>query len=225
VALTPVRAFTLGRKGSTALRFRASPAGLAHQAATGRHFGELALVGETGTRNSTAVAIDATETLGLHRDQFDELRQKYRSFDDVLVVALANEVRRLSARLAEALYVPVETRVVGLWDIAKRTRTTTVVSEGNPVNYVAFFPRRPDARHRGQQQRPGAFGAELLELVISILEARPLWGAADEYDAIAVVRPRARPALQQDLSLTLRAAWCRPAARARRVTERAPPHR
>ena len=47
------------------------------------------------------VALDATETLGLHRDQFNELRRKYRSFDDVLVVALADEVRRLSARLAE----------------------------------------------------------------------------------------------------------------------------
>ena len=77
----------------------------------GRHFGELALVGKTGTRNSTVVALDATETLGFHRDRFDELRHRYRSFDDVLVVALAAEVRRLSARLAEALYVPVDTRV------------------------------------------------------------------------------------------------------------------
>lgn len=77
----------------------------------GSHFGELALVGESGTRNSTVVALDATETLGLHRDHFAELRQKHRSFDDVLVVALATEVRRLSARLAEALYVPVDTRV------------------------------------------------------------------------------------------------------------------
>jgi CRP/FNR family cyclic AMP-dependent transcriptional regulator len=77
----------------------------------GGWFGELALVGELSTRNSTVVALDAVETLGLHRDHFDELRRKHRSMDEVLVVALANEVRRLSARLAEALYVPVETRV------------------------------------------------------------------------------------------------------------------
>ena len=77
----------------------------------GGYFGELALISEKGTRNSTVVALDAVETLGLHRDQFDELRRTYESFDRMLVTAMADEVRRLSARLAEALYVPVETRV------------------------------------------------------------------------------------------------------------------
>ncbi len=33
----------------------------------GSHFGELALVSESGTRNSTVVALGATETLSLHR--------------------------------------------------------------------------------------------------------------------------------------------------------------
>jgi CRP/FNR family transcriptional regulator, cyclic AMP receptor protein len=77
----------------------------------GGYFGELALISEQGTRNSTVVALDAVETLGLHRDQFEELRRRYESFDRMLVTAMAEEVRRLSARLAEALYVPVETRV------------------------------------------------------------------------------------------------------------------
>jgi CRP/FNR family transcriptional regulator, cyclic AMP receptor protein len=77
----------------------------------GGYFGELALISENGTRNSTVVALDAVETLGLHRDQFEELRRTYESFDRMLVAAMADEVRRLSARLAEALYVPVETRV------------------------------------------------------------------------------------------------------------------
>ena len=77
----------------------------------GGYFGELALVSEKGTRNSTVVALDPVETLSLHRDQFEELRRTYESFDRMLVAALADEVRRLSARLAEALYVPVETRV------------------------------------------------------------------------------------------------------------------
>ena len=44
----------------------------------GGYFGELALISENGTRNSTVVALDAVETLGLHRDQFDELRRKLR---------------------------------------------------------------------------------------------------------------------------------------------------
>jgi CRP-like cAMP-binding protein len=77
----------------------------------GGYFGELALISEKGTRNSSVVALDAVETLGLHRDQFEELRRTYESFDRMMVSALADEVRRLSARLTEALYVPVETRV------------------------------------------------------------------------------------------------------------------
>jgi len=77
----------------------------------GGYFGELALVSESGTRNSTVVALDSVETLGLHRDQFEELRSTQPRFERILVTALADEVRRLSARLAEALYVPVETRV------------------------------------------------------------------------------------------------------------------
>jgi CRP-like cAMP-binding protein len=77
----------------------------------GGSFGDLALVGELGVRNSTVVALDAVEVLALHRNDFGDLRRRHRSFDEVLVVALANDVRRLSARLAEAHFLPVETRV------------------------------------------------------------------------------------------------------------------
>src|SRR5271163_2421510 len=59
----------------------------------GGYFGELALVSEKGTRNSTVVALDPVETLSLHRDQFEELRRTYESFDRMLVAALADEVR------------------------------------------------------------------------------------------------------------------------------------
>lgn len=97
----------------------------------GGYFGELALISENGTRNSTVVALDAVETLGLHRDQFEELRRTYESFDRMLVTAMAEEVRRLSARLAEALYVPVETRVYRrLVDLA------TVFSTGGELSAI-----------------------------------------------------------------------------------------
>jgi CRP/FNR family cyclic AMP-dependent transcriptional regulator len=97
----------------------------------GGYFGELALVSEAGIRNSTVVALDAVETLGLHRDQFDELRRTQGSFEGILTAALADEVRRLSARLAEALYVPVETRVYRrLMDLA------AVFSEADRVSAI-----------------------------------------------------------------------------------------
>lgn len=78
----------------------------------GDFFGELALVSPGATRSATVAALDATETLTLHRDQFDELRQRRPSIDRFLVVALAAEVRRLSGALVEALYIPVEKRVL-----------------------------------------------------------------------------------------------------------------
>ncbi len=77
----------------------------------GEFFGELALLSGDATRNSTVVALDAVETLALHRDRIDEVRQAHPQVERFLVTALAAEVRRLSARLLEALYVPVEKRV------------------------------------------------------------------------------------------------------------------
>jgi CRP/FNR family transcriptional regulator, cyclic AMP receptor protein len=47
----------------------------------------------------------------LHREDFQELRATSPRINEVLTVALVTEVRRLSAALIEALYVPVERRV------------------------------------------------------------------------------------------------------------------
>lgn len=77
----------------------------------GDYFGELALMSPTGTRNSTVVALDEVETLALHRDRLEELRTGHADVDRLLITMLAEEVRRLSARLLEALYVPVEKRI------------------------------------------------------------------------------------------------------------------
>ena len=77
----------------------------------GGYFGEMALVSEEGVRTSTVVALDAVETLSLLRNQFVELRTAHPGVNEILVVALTGEVRRLSARLTEAIYVPVETRI------------------------------------------------------------------------------------------------------------------
>jgi CRP/FNR family cyclic AMP-dependent transcriptional regulator len=73
-------------------------------------FGELAVVAPAA-RNATVTALDSAETLAVHRDVFDELRARHPSVDRVLVHALAAEVRRLSALLVEALYVPADKRV------------------------------------------------------------------------------------------------------------------
>ena len=78
----------------------------------GEVIGELALLDPASRRAATVVALERTETLALRSDQFVELRRRHPSVDAFLVNVLAEEVRRLSGLLVEALYVPVDTRVV-----------------------------------------------------------------------------------------------------------------
>lgn len=78
----------------------------------GEVIGEVALLHESSRRTATVVALERTETLMLHRDAFAELRQNHPSVDEFLLALLADEVRRLSNLLVEALYVPAETRVL-----------------------------------------------------------------------------------------------------------------
>lgn len=73
--------------------------------------GELALVGHAGRRTATAVALEKTETLSLHRDEFEALRREHPSVQGFLVAALATQVERLSGLLMEALYVAADKRV------------------------------------------------------------------------------------------------------------------
>ena len=78
----------------------------------GKVFGELALVTPGARRTATVVALEPAETLTLGREQFDELRRHHPAIDHVLVDLLAANVTRLSEQLLEALYVPVDKRVL-----------------------------------------------------------------------------------------------------------------
>jgi CRP/FNR family cyclic AMP-dependent transcriptional regulator len=77
----------------------------------GELFGELALL--TGTeRSATVVAVEAGETLGVHRIDFDRLRRDHPETTEVMVAVLGAQVRRLSDALVEALFVPADRRVL-----------------------------------------------------------------------------------------------------------------
>ena len=77
----------------------------------GEFFGEMALVSPGTPRSATIVALDATETLSVHEHHFDRLRRDNPDVDRLLVVALADEARRLSDHLMEALFIPTQTRI------------------------------------------------------------------------------------------------------------------
>jgi CRP/FNR family transcriptional regulator, cyclic AMP receptor protein len=86
----------------------------------GRFFGELALVGNQPVRTATVTALEPTETLTVRQQQFDELRGDHPTIDRFLVAVLAEQVKRLSTQLLEALFVDAETRVLRrLLDLAQ----------------------------------------------------------------------------------------------------------
>jgi CRP-like cAMP-binding protein len=77
----------------------------------GDSFGEMALVGGQ-RRSATVAALEDAETFSIYQREFAQLRREHPAVNDVLVGFLVNEVRMLNERLLDALYVPVERRVV-----------------------------------------------------------------------------------------------------------------
>lgn len=78
----------------------------------GEVVGEMALLGQSPRRTATVVALERTETLSIDREQFLQLRRTHPAMDRFLVEVLAERLRRMDAHLLEALYLPVDRRVL-----------------------------------------------------------------------------------------------------------------
>jgi CRP-like cAMP-binding protein len=76
----------------------------------GQVFGELALI-DASPRAASIVALDACETLSLHRDTIDELRAGHPQVDRLFLEAVTGELRRVSTQLLEVMYVPADKRL------------------------------------------------------------------------------------------------------------------
>lgn len=77
----------------------------------GEPVGEQSLIGEAH-RSASAVAITALSTLYIGRGAFDTLRKEEPAVDRFLAEMFEERLRRVSARLLEALYVPTTRRVL-----------------------------------------------------------------------------------------------------------------
>jgi CRP/FNR family transcriptional regulator, cyclic AMP receptor protein len=75
-------------------------------------FGEMALVAEGRKRSATVEALEEAETFAVHVADFLRLRSEHPSVNQVLIGLLAEELDRQNELLLEALYVPVERRVL-----------------------------------------------------------------------------------------------------------------
>jgi CRP-like cAMP-binding protein len=100
-------------KGRVAVKVSTALGETATLAVLGRgdFFGELALV-EVQPRTATVIALEPSETLAIHREDFDRLRTEHPSVQAFLVEVLGAKVRRLSDQVTEALYVPADERVL-----------------------------------------------------------------------------------------------------------------
>jgi len=78
----------------------------------GDSFGELALVAEGRKRSATVETLEEAETFAVYVVDFQRLCREYPSVNQVLVGFLAGELDRQNELLLEALYVPVERRVL-----------------------------------------------------------------------------------------------------------------
>jgi len=75
-------------------------------------FGEQALLSPEHRRTAAIVALEPTETLVLHHREFDALRAREPRVQAFLANVMALTVRRLSSQLLEALYIPVDKRLL-----------------------------------------------------------------------------------------------------------------
>lgn len=78
----------------------------------GDSFGEMALVTEGMRRSATVEALEEAETFAVYVADFQRLRKEHPAVNQVLIGFLAEEVRRQNQLLLEALYVPVERRIL-----------------------------------------------------------------------------------------------------------------
>ena len=76
----------------------------------GEFFGELALL-DGAPRSATIVAVEATETLVLHRDAFLELIDADPELRQSLLASLAAEIRRLTGHVEDLHFLDLPGRL------------------------------------------------------------------------------------------------------------------
>ena len=78
----------------------------------GDSFGEMALFSEDSRRSATVCALEEGETFSVRCPDFKHVRSQHPLVNQVLIRFLTKELRTLNDRFLEALYVPVERRVL-----------------------------------------------------------------------------------------------------------------
>ena len=135
--------------------------------------GEFALV-SPGPRAATVTALEPTETMMLDRGSFAELREQHPSVDDFMMTASIAEVRRLSAALLEALYLPVDKRILRrvheLGELYRNGETICVPLGQDEIAQLAGVTRQTVNKVLAKAQQDGVLRVERGRLEILGLE-------------------------------------------------------
>jgi len=119
-------------------------------------------------------ALEPTETMMLDRESFAQLRSQHPSVDDFIMSASIAEVRRLSAALLEALYLPVEQRVLRrvleLGELYRNGDTICVPLGQDEIAQLAGVTRQTVNKVLAKAQQDGALRIERGRLEILALE-------------------------------------------------------
>jgi len=101
-------------KGRVAIRITTPLGDVATVGVVGRGdvVGEMAVLEDAGRRGATVIALEPTETLSIDRNQFCELRRRHPGVDLFIFDVLTATIRRVDRHLTDALFVPVDRRVL-----------------------------------------------------------------------------------------------------------------
>jgi CRP/FNR family transcriptional regulator, cyclic AMP receptor protein len=136
----------------------------------GDAFGELALVSDAAKRSATVSALEEAETLSVYRDDFARLQRRHPAVNAVLVVLIAEQVRRANERIVEAHYVDADTRVRRrLLELAKlyaKSGPSTVPLTQEALAEMAGTSRATVNRVLREAQRSGVLELRRGQIVI-----------------------------------------------------------
>jgi CRP-like cAMP-binding protein len=139
----------------------------------GEIVGELAVLGEAVRRAATVTALEPTETLSFDRARVRQLSQARPEVVGFLIGLVVAHLRRVDARLLEALFVPVERRVLlRLLDLCAGAATADVRLTQSDLASVAGTSRA--TVNRVLRQLEGSGAVELARGRIRVLDRQQL---------------------------------------------------
>jgi CRP-like cAMP-binding protein len=139
----------------------------------GETFGRVAVGNIEAVREATMVALEPAQTLELFRHQIDQLRARFPQVSDALVAVMAMELRAVSERLLEALYIDADRRVRRrLLELSRKFENGVIPLTQEDLAALAGVSRATISRILAEEERRGTIAKRRRK--IEVLDAAAL---------------------------------------------------